>query len=105
VAEWFKAHAWKVCLGQKPNVGSNPTPSVVCKAVWLALEDGAIAGEYSSVIRTRFHWREILKFFDELLAPRVASSAVSERNVLKMTVEGTVTFVTGERREAESQAA
>src|ERR1051326_2586784 len=28
VAEWFKAHAWKVCLGQKPNVGSNPTPSV-----------------------------------------------------------------------------
>src|SRR5215208_1622713 len=28
VAEWLKAHAWKVCLGQKPNVGSNPTPSV-----------------------------------------------------------------------------
>ena len=27
MAEWFKAHAWKVCLGQKPNVGSNPTPS------------------------------------------------------------------------------
>ena len=28
VAEWFKAHAWKVCLRQKRNVGSNPTPSV-----------------------------------------------------------------------------
>jgi hypothetical protein len=29
VAEWFKAHAWKVCLRQNRNVGSNPTPSVV----------------------------------------------------------------------------
>ena len=28
VAEWFKAHAWKACLRQKRNVGSNPTPSV-----------------------------------------------------------------------------
>jgi hypothetical protein len=29
VAEWFKAHAWKVCVRQKRTVGSNPTPSVV----------------------------------------------------------------------------
>jgi hypothetical protein len=28
VAEWFKAHAWKVCVRQKRTVGSNPTPSV-----------------------------------------------------------------------------
>jgi len=27
VAEWSKAHAWKVCIGQKPIVGSNPTRS------------------------------------------------------------------------------
>src|SRR6266536_1802151 len=27
VAEWFKAHAWKVCVRQKRTVGSNPTPS------------------------------------------------------------------------------
>ena len=33
MAEWLKAHAWKVCLGLKPNVGSNPTPSAIfeCK--------------------------------------------------------------------------
>src|SRR5512146_2438494 len=40
VAEWFKAHAWKVCLGQKPNVGSNPTPSVkkpTTYARWLLI--------------------------------------------------------------------
>jgi pyrimidine operon attenuation protein / uracil phosphoribosyltransferase len=29
VAEWFKAHAWKVCVRQKRTVGSNPTPSVL----------------------------------------------------------------------------
>ena len=23
VAEWLKAHAWKVCLGLKPNASSN----------------------------------------------------------------------------------
>ena len=28
VAEWFKAHAWKVCVRRKRTVGSNPTPSV-----------------------------------------------------------------------------
>ncbi len=28
VAEWFKAHAWKVCVRQNRTVGSNPTPSV-----------------------------------------------------------------------------
>ena len=28
VAEWFKAHAWKACLRQKRNEGSNPSPSV-----------------------------------------------------------------------------
>lgn len=33
VAEWFKAHAWKVCLRQNRNVGSNPTPSVSLKAL------------------------------------------------------------------------
>lgn len=27
VAEWSKADAWKVCIGQKPIVGSNPTRS------------------------------------------------------------------------------
>jgi hypothetical protein len=27
VAEWLKAHAWKACLRQKRNVGSNPTLS------------------------------------------------------------------------------
>ena len=27
MAEWSKAHAWKVCIGQKPIVGSNPTRS------------------------------------------------------------------------------
>jgi hypothetical protein len=25
VAEWSKAHAWKVCIPQKGIVGSNPT--------------------------------------------------------------------------------
>ena len=29
VAEWLKAHAWKVCLGLKPNGGSNPLPSAI----------------------------------------------------------------------------
>ena len=27
VAEWSKAHAWKVCIRQKRIVGSNPTRS------------------------------------------------------------------------------
>jgi hypothetical protein len=27
MAEWLKAHAWKACLRQKRNVGSNPTLS------------------------------------------------------------------------------
>jgi hypothetical protein len=27
VAEWLKAHAWKVCLRQKRNAGSNPALS------------------------------------------------------------------------------
>ena len=29
VAEWSKAHAWKVCIGQPPIVGSNPTRSAI----------------------------------------------------------------------------
>ena len=29
VAEWSKAHAWKVCMGQKLIVGSNPTRSAI----------------------------------------------------------------------------
>ena len=33
VAEWLKAHAWKVCLGRKPNGGSNPLPSAKEKPV------------------------------------------------------------------------
>ena len=42
VAEWSKAHAWKVCMGQKLIVGSNPTrsanshqrhQSVICRAI------------------------------------------------------------------------
>lgn len=27
MAEWLKAHAWKVCIRQKRIVGSNPTRS------------------------------------------------------------------------------
>jgi len=27
VAEWSKAHAWKVCMGQKLIEGSNPSRS------------------------------------------------------------------------------
>ena len=27
MSEWSKEHAWKVCMGQKLIVGSNPTPS------------------------------------------------------------------------------
>ena len=30
VAEWSKAHAWKVCVRQKRTVGSNPTLSAKC---------------------------------------------------------------------------
>ena len=33
VAEWLKAHAWKVCLGRKPNGGSNPLPSAKEKPI------------------------------------------------------------------------
>jgi hypothetical protein len=29
VAEWSKAHAWKVCIRQKRIVGSNPTRSAI----------------------------------------------------------------------------
>ena len=29
VSEWLKAHAWKACLRQKRNVGSNPTLSAI----------------------------------------------------------------------------
>jgi catechol 2,3-dioxygenase-like lactoylglutathione lyase family enzyme len=29
VAEWLKAHAWKVCLRQKRNAGSNPALSAI----------------------------------------------------------------------------
>ena len=29
VAEWLKAHAWKVCLGLKPNASSNLAPSAI----------------------------------------------------------------------------
>ena len=29
MAEWLKAHAWKVCLGLKPNEGSNPSSSAI----------------------------------------------------------------------------
>jgi hypothetical protein len=29
MAEWSKAHAWKVCIPQKGIVGSNPTPSAI----------------------------------------------------------------------------
>ena len=33
VAEWSKAHAWKVCKGPKLFVGSNPTRSANSPAV------------------------------------------------------------------------
>ena len=29
MAEWFKAHAWKVCVLVKGTVGSNPTLSAI----------------------------------------------------------------------------
>ena len=29
VDEWFKSHAWKACLGEYPNAGSNPAPSAI----------------------------------------------------------------------------
>ncbi len=29
VAEWLKAHAWKVCIRQKRIEGSNPSPSAI----------------------------------------------------------------------------
>lgn len=32
VAEWFKAHAWKVCVGLKLTGGSNPLLSANIKA-------------------------------------------------------------------------
>ena len=41
VAEWFKAHAWKVCLLQKGNVGSNPTLSAIL----------SFRGQYAACLR------------------------------------------------------
>ncbi len=29
MAEWLNAHAWKVCLGDNSNGGSNPLPSAI----------------------------------------------------------------------------
>ena len=31
MSEWLKEHAWKVCLRQKRNVGSNPTLSAFAR--------------------------------------------------------------------------
>ena len=33
MAEWSKAHAWKVCIRQNRIVGSNPTPSASLRRV------------------------------------------------------------------------
>ncbi len=35
VAEWLKAHAWKVCLGRKPNASSNLAPSAIKPSLQL----------------------------------------------------------------------
>lgn len=35
VAEWLKAHAWKVCLGRKPNASSNLAPSAIKSSLQL----------------------------------------------------------------------
>ncbi len=34
VAERFKAHAWKACVGLYPTEGSNPSLSVQIKKIW-----------------------------------------------------------------------
>ena len=40
MAEWSKAHAWKVCMGQKLIVGSNPTRSAsAARPVRVAMMD------------------------------------------------------------------
>ena len=46
MAEWLKAHAWKVCLGLKLNGGSNPLPSAInapdCGRFFMAFWDERI---------------------------------------------------------------
>lgn len=40
VAERSKAHAWNACKGQKPFVGSNPTPSATNSSLQMPTADG-----------------------------------------------------------------
>lgn len=34
LSEWFKEHAWKVCVRQKRTEGSNPSLSAAVTIVW-----------------------------------------------------------------------
>jgi hypothetical protein len=48
MAEWSKAHAWKVCIPQKGIVGSNPTLSAQCL---LSLETDKTKLFYNQILK------------------------------------------------------
>jgi hypothetical protein len=50
VAEWFKAHAWKACLRQKRNVGSNPTPSVCPVSTYRVRRGVSFPGKLAAAV-------------------------------------------------------
>jgi hypothetical protein len=51
VAEWFKAHAWKACLRQKRNEGSNPSPSVCPASTYRVRRGVSFPGILAAAVR------------------------------------------------------